>query len=100
MKNTWRWTVAASGVVLGGALLIYAGPRPDESDVKNVQTGTSAFTSYDKESPGTFRKITVPDLPQPFATEAASNAPTVVPRPSDAWPKTLPGFKVDYMPPM
>ncbi len=95
MKKIWRGGIAASCLVLGGGLFVHAaGPHPDESNVKAVETGTSAFTSYDKESPGTFRKITVSDLPQPYATEASSNAPTVVPKPADAWPKTLPGFKV------
>jgi glucose/arabinose dehydrogenase len=55
----------------------------------------SPFTDYRYETPGTVRRITVKDLPQPFATEAATNGPKVVPRPANAWPKTLPGFKVE-----
>jgi hypothetical protein len=38
---------------------------PDTSDVKNVITGTAAFDTFQTENPGTFRKITVADLPQP-----------------------------------
>jgi glucose/arabinose dehydrogenase len=53
------------------------------------------FTDFRYEAPGKTRKITVADLPQPYATASAGNAPKVVPRPADAWPKTLPGFKVD-----
>jgi glucose/arabinose dehydrogenase/cytochrome c5 len=53
------------------------------------------FTDFRHESPGTTRKITVADLPPPFATPSAGNAPQVVARPADAWPKALPGFKVD-----
>ncbi|MBV8070039.1 MAG: sorbosone dehydrogenase family protein, partial [Acidobacteriaceae bacterium] len=40
-------------------------------------------------------KITVADLPAPFATKGVSNGPTVVARPNDAWPKVPGGFKVD-----
>ena len=53
------------------------------------------FIDYRDEKPGNIRKITVQDLPQPFATKSAGNGPHIVPRPKDAWPKTLPGFKVD-----
>jgi glucose/arabinose dehydrogenase len=58
-------------------------------------TGQSAFTDFSQESPGVRRKLTVPDLPKPFGTESANNGPHVVPRPENAWPKCLPGFKVD-----
>jgi glucose/arabinose dehydrogenase len=59
-----------------------------------VLTGQDAFTSYDKEAPGITRKITVADLPQPYATRSAGNGPEVVERPADAWPKAPTGFKV------
>ena len=60
-----------------------------------VLTGQKAFTDYQKQAPGVKRKITVADLPNPYATPAASNAPKVIARPSDAWPKAPNGFKVD-----
>jgi glucose/arabinose dehydrogenase len=60
-----------------------------------VLTGQAAFTSYKKEAPGVVRKITVADLPRPYATKSAGNSPDVVPRPSNAWPKAPAGFKVD-----
>jgi glucose/arabinose dehydrogenase len=60
-----------------------------------VLTGNAAFTDYRKEAPGVVRKITVADLPQPYATRSAGNSPDVVPRPSNAWPKAPAGFKVD-----
>ncbi len=61
----------------------------------NVETGQSAFTNWKKEKPGVFRKITLGDLPQPYATVPVANSPHVVPRPANAWPQTLPGFKVE-----
>jgi glucose/arabinose dehydrogenase len=60
-----------------------------------VLTGQAAFTNYKKEAPGIVRKITVADLPKPYETKSAGNGPTVVPRPSGAWPKVKAGFKVD-----
>ena len=53
------------------------------------------FTDFRYEKPGTVRKITVNDLPKPFATKSASNGPEVVSRPQSAWPVTVPGFKVE-----
>jgi glucose/arabinose dehydrogenase/mono/diheme cytochrome c family protein len=53
------------------------------------------FTDFRYESPGTLRKITPADLPAPYATSSAGNAPRLVSRPPDAWPKALPGFKVE-----
>jgi glucose/arabinose dehydrogenase len=61
----------------------------------SVLTGANAFASYSTEKPGTRRKLTVADLPQPYATESADNHPRLVPRPSNAWPQALPGFKVE-----
>jgi len=52
------------------------------------------FTDFRFEEPGKIRKITPADLPPPYATKSADNAPSVVKRPADAWPKTLPGFSV------
>ena len=79
----------------GATALIYAaGPKPDTSDVKDVLTGTAAFDTFQTEKPGTFRKITVADLPQPYATQGVGNPPTIVPRPANAWPQAPEGFKV------
>ncbi len=53
------------------------------------------FTDFRYEKPGTTRKITVADLPQPYATESAQNGPEVVSRPENAWPVAPAGFKVE-----
>ena len=60
------------------ALVSARGMYFDRSDVKNVITGTAAFTDYKNENPGVFRKITVADLPQPFATQGVSNSPSLL----------------------
>ena len=53
------------------------------------------FTDFRYEKPGTVHKITVSDLPQPYATQSADNGPQLVARPENAWPVALPGFKVE-----
>ncbi len=57
-------------------------------------TGKAAFADWTQQKPGTLRKISVSDLPEPDAAEAVDNGPTVVPRPANAWPVAPPGFKV------
>jgi len=68
------------------------------SDFKPVKTDAPPpqppFTDFRYEEPGKTRKITVQDLPAPYATETASNGPQVVARPSGAWPKAPTGFTV------
>ena len=61
---------------------------------QQVLTGDAAFTDYTKEQPGVRRKVTDPDLPQPYATPSANTAPVVSPRPDGAMLHTFPGFKV------
>jgi glucose/arabinose dehydrogenase len=60
-----------------------------------AEGNSSPFYSYNAESPGTMRHITVKDLPPPFASKSADNFPVPSARPPGAMPKTLPGFKVD-----
>ena len=60
----------------------------------NAQPPQAPFTDFRFEEPGTTRKITVRDLPQPYATDSANNGPDLVARPPNAWPKSLPGFRV------
>jgi glucose/arabinose dehydrogenase len=61
----------------------------------NVLTGQAAFTDAAHESPGTRRHLTVNDLPAPAEKEAVDNGPSMVPRPSNAWPIAPKGFKVE-----
>src|SRR5215475_5102729 len=78
-----------------GAATILSAAAPDNSNMTNVVTGQAAFHGFDGQKPGLVRKITVADLPKPYATEGVSNSPHVVPRPSNAWPQAPAGFKVD-----
>ena len=56
---------------------------------------SAPFYDFRGEAPGTTHKLTVNDLPQPYATESAANGPRLVKKPANAWPKALPGFKVE-----
>ena len=53
------------------------------------------FTDFRQQLPGAVHKIAPSDLPAPYATKAVGNGPRMVPRPTDAWPKAPPGFKVE-----
>jgi glucose/arabinose dehydrogenase len=53
------------------------------------------FTDWRYEKPGASRKITLADLPQPYATKSVDNGPNIVPRPANAWPQVPAGFRVD-----
>jgi glucose/arabinose dehydrogenase len=61
-----------------------------------AQTATAPLKSgdYRNERPGVWHKITIADLPKPFATKSVDNGPRPVARPKDAWPQVKPGFKV------
>ena len=84
--------------VLGPLLfptLLFAVPAVALAQNSQVITGQAAFTDYSKEKPGTMRKITVADLPVPYATESVDNGPSVVARPAGAMPEAPAGFKVE-----
>lgn len=86
-------TVAAAAIIVGG--LFAARAFSASAKATNVLTGQAAFASYTNEKPGTFRKITVRDLPEPYATTSVRNAPSrIVPRPDNAWPQVPQGFQV------
>lgn len=73
-----------------------AAPAPDTSTSKfKAARPTPPFTDFRYEKPGTVHKITVADLPEPYATQSADNGPDVVTRPGKAWPVAPAGFKVE-----
>jgi glucose/arabinose dehydrogenase len=98
LSEQQRWQLITYLKALGGANpplpTAKAGVASANNPAKAAAPPNAPFTDYRFETPGTVRKITVQDLPQPFATKSADNGPKVVARPSDAWPKALPGFAV------
>jgi len=94
-----RWQVVtyvealASGKVAAGPT---SAPEPEVSGVKvKGAAPTGPFTDFRYEKPGTTRKITVKDLPKPYASDSAENGARVVARPENAWPVAPAGFKVE-----
>ena len=63
-------------------------------DAEALPMPTAPFTDYRFETPGKVHKITLADLPEPFATQSAGNSPKLASRPDGAWPKVPEGFKV------
>jgi len=94
-----RWQIVAYLRVLGGSKP--GSPRVPLSAYEAVSTALKApapkapFTDFRYEKPGTVRKITLADLPAPFATTSSGNGPKLVPRPEKAWPQVPPGFQVE-----
>jgi glucose/arabinose dehydrogenase/mono/diheme cytochrome c family protein len=74
-----------------------ASPLPPDINPSTLKAPlpTPPFTDFRYERPGTFHKITVNDLPQPYATKSAYKFPIPVSRPGDVWPVAPAGFKVE-----
>jgi glucose/arabinose dehydrogenase/mono/diheme cytochrome c family protein len=93
-----RWQIITYLRILGGSKP--GSPRvpltADEAALKGVSAPPpkAPFTDFRYEKPGTVRKITLKDLPPPFATASSGNGPRLVPRPEKAWPQVPPGFQV------
>jgi glucose/arabinose dehydrogenase len=91
-----RWNLVSFVQSLGATSNTPGAPAATASMTPgNWPTPKAPFTDFRYESPGTSRKIVVADLPAPYATESAGNAPQLVARPPDVWPKAPPGFKVE-----
>jgi mono/diheme cytochrome c family protein len=94
-----RWQIINYLRILGS--MKPGSPRVELSADEAVAAASNAppanppFTDYRVEKPGMVRKITLKDLPEPLATSSSGNGPKLVPRPKDAWPQVLPGFKVE-----
>jgi len=85
-----------TGVLL--AALAAAALGQDASDPAagaRLLTGAAAFGDWRADAPLIRRKITVDDLPKPYATHSASNFPRAVSRPPGASPKVPPGFTAE-----
>ena len=91
-----RWMALGTGLA---AVVVMAGARWPASKVwaagGSNAGNVSIFTDFRAEKPGTVHKITVADLPAPYATTAARAQPHRVPRPANAWPQVPAGFKVE-----
>jgi glucose/arabinose dehydrogenase len=73
------------------------GNTPPDVGRTNMLIGEDAFGGWQGNRPGVWRKIGAGDLPLPFATKSAGNAPGLVRRPADAVPQVPPGFKAELV---
>lgn len=97
-----RWAIISYLKALGSGKIAAAKPAPGTETSFASAAATAAlpkptppFTDFRFETPGRFRKITLGDLPAPYASRTAQNGPKKVPRPANAWPKVPAGFKVE-----
>lgn len=88
-------SIALLAVGVAGLAACDSGRATAQTPAHDAPPPTAPFTDYRHEAPGTSRKISVGDLPQPYATRPARNGARIVPRPATAWPKAPAGFKVD-----
>ncbi len=56
-----------------------------------------AFSDWKADAPGVRHRVTLGDLPPPYATASAVNPAEIIARPHDAWPKAPPHFRVDLL---
>jgi glucose/arabinose dehydrogenase len=93
-----RWQIVTYVKSMGAPQMAQeaSAPAPPDMSTSTLKAAppTPPFTDFRYEKPGTVRKITVADLPQPYATQSSDNGPKLVARPENAWPVALPGFKV------
>ncbi|MGE5726245.1 MAG: PQQ-dependent sugar dehydrogenase [Acidobacteriota bacterium] len=98
-KNV-RWEIVTYVKSLGSSAPGVEAARPSAPAAAMTSTlkdppPKPPFTDFRYEQPGKMRKITVKDLPPPFATPSADNGPDVVARPANVWPQAPSGFKVE-----
>jgi glucose/arabinose dehydrogenase len=90
MAATQRRRLLGAGCI--AALL--AACQTSQSAQSQAPAPTPPFHDYRGETAGTTHKITVADLPEPYATKSVDNGPDLVSRPAGALPQTLPGYRV------
>jgi len=93
-----RWQIVTYAMAMGKSPSPDANaPAPADTNVSKLKgpPPTPPFTDFRYEKPGTVRKITVKDLPKPYATQSADNGAQLVARPENAWPVAPTGFKVE-----
>jgi glucose/arabinose dehydrogenase/mono/diheme cytochrome c family protein len=94
-----RWQIVSYVKTMGASPTAQEPSAPAPADLSTSKLKgpppPPPFTDFRYEKPGAVRKITVYDLPQPYATKSSANDAKLVARPENAWPVALPGFKVE-----
>ena len=97
VKERWRIVTYVQSMGKSQDSHQASAPAPPDLSISKLKGAppTPPFTDFRYEKPGTIRKITVKDLPQPYATHSADNGPRLVARPDGVWPVAPAGFKVE-----
>ena len=94
-----RWQVVTFVEAMASGKTVSSANSAPATEVPSAKvkdpSPTAPFTDFRYEKPGTVRKITVSDLPKPFATQSSNNGAEEVARPENAWPVAPAGFKVE-----
>ena len=94
-KQRWQIVTYVKSMGTSPAAPEASAPPPDINTSKlKAPPPTPPFTDFRYEKPGAFHKITVNDLPRPYATKSSWNGPKMVARPDNVWPLAPAGFKV------
>jgi glucose/arabinose dehydrogenase len=94
LKRSARRIAICAGLSGVAAIATSMFPAAAPADQTLGGKAQSVFSDYRGERPGVMHKITVADLPAPFATESVQNSPKVIARPAGAMPQTMPGYSV------
>ena len=85
----------AIAAIFAAALLVRYSMLEKLSAAHNDARTAVIFSDYRTQRPGVIHKITVQDLPQPYATPSVDRSPRqLIPKPAKAWPQVPEGFKV------
>jgi hypothetical protein len=68
-----------------------AEPSPSSSS-SSTYVSSAAFGDFHRDAPGRIHRITLADLPAPFASPSVRNAPSIADRPENAVPHVPDGF--------
>ena len=87
-KQRWQIVTYVESLGTSQAAQEASAPPPPDTNTSKLKAPppTPPFTDFRYEKPGTLHKITVSDLPQPYATKSAYEFASVVARPENAWP--------------
>lgn len=96
----WAFSITlSSGLIAPGVVSAEAAAarmqQGANAKAADTKTAASAFTDFRGQSPGKSHRISVADLPPPYATPSAGNGAHLVTRPDGLLPQAPPGFKVN-----
>src|ERR1700758_763602 len=97
LKSSPRTSRLVAPLAVGLLFCSIAALHGQNSPSGAVLTGKAAFTDHTKEAPGVRRKLTVADLPAPYATKSVDSGGNMVKGPDKAWPQDPAGIQGDLV---